>query len=82
MNGNRNDGVLTEIYRSFAPYSNGMRCGGGACPAVYAKDDGSFLVVGRKLTAEEKASLPMDAIEDALEIPADLVQGIVKKLQG
>jgi len=81
MNGN-STGVLTEIYRSSAPYSNGLLCGGGACPAVYAKQDGSFLIVGRRLTAEEKASLPMDAIEDALEVPADLLQGIVKKLQG
>ena len=43
---------------------------------------GQFSAVDNLLTAEEKASLPMDAIEDALEVPADLLQGIVKKLQG
>jgi hypothetical protein len=70
------------IHKSDAAYSNGLRCGGGACPAVYATDQGTFFVVGRRLSAQEKASLAIDAIEDALEVPADLLQAISSKLRG
>jgi hypothetical protein len=80
MNESSMRGVVTEVYRSSAPYSGGLRCGGGGCPAVYETEQGTFFIVGRRLTAEEKAKLPMDAIEDALEVPADLLQGVLKKL--
>jgi hypothetical protein len=57
-----NVGALKEVFRTNAPYSGGRTCGGGGCPAIYETDDGVFLIVGRKLTAEEKMGLSMDAI--------------------
>ena len=69
------------VYKSEAPYGNGMRCGGGACPAVYETPQGTFFVVGRRLSATEKADLAIDAIEDALEVPADLLHGLMDKLR-
>jgi hypothetical protein len=73
--------VVREIHKSHAPYSGGLQCGGGGCPAVYETDQGTYLVVGRRLSAEEKASLSMDAIEDALEVPGELLASLVQKLQ-
>ena len=73
--------VVKEIHRSNAPYSHGRRCVGGGCPAVYETDQGTYLVVGRRLSAEEKAKVSIDAIEDALEVPAELLASLVKKLQ-
>jgi len=73
--------VVREIHKSHAPYSGGVRCGGGGCPAVYETDQGTYLVVGRRLSAEEKAKLSMDAIEDALEVPGELVESLVRKLK-
>ena len=73
--------VVREIHKSHAPYSGGIQCGGGGCPAVYETDQGTYLVVGRRLSAEEKAKLSMDAIEDALEVPGELVQSLAKKLK-
>jgi hypothetical protein len=48
---------------------------------VYETDQGTYLVVGRRLSAEEKATLSMDAIEDALEVPGELLASLVRKLQ-
>jgi hypothetical protein len=72
--------VSKLVQKSDAPYSNGLRCGGGGCPALYETSVGTYFVVGRRLTAEEKANLSIDAIEDALEVPADLVRSIAQKL--
>jgi hypothetical protein len=47
---------------------------------VYETDKGTFFIVGRRLTAEEKAKLAMDSIEDALEVPAELLRGLMDKL--
>jgi len=80
MNESSIPGIVRQVYRSSAPYSGGLRCGGGGCPAVFETKEGTFLIVGRRLTPEEKAALPMDAIEDALEVPADLLQGVLNKL--
>jgi len=73
--------TVREIHKSHAPYSGGHQCGGGGCPAVYETDQGTYLVVGRRLSAEEKASLSMDVIEDALEVPGELLASLVQKLQ-
>jgi hypothetical protein len=70
--------VAKLVYKSDAAYGNGMRCGGGGCPSVYATDVGTYLIVGRRLAAEEKANLAMDSIEDALEVPADLLKEFSK----
>lgn len=68
------------VHVSKAPYSGGIACGGGGCPAVYATPHGTFVVIGRKLSAAEKTGLPMDGIEDALEIPGELLAAVVPKL--
>jgi len=81
MNGNSAIQIVREIHKSHAPYSGGHQCGGGGCPAVYETDQGTYLVVGRRLSAEEKATLSMDAIEDALEVPGELLASLVRKLQ-
>jgi hypothetical protein len=74
--------VVRRVHVSDSPYGNGMRCGGGGCPAVFETDKGTFLVVGRRLSSGEKAELPMDRIEDALEIPRDLLLEAAARLSG
>lgn len=73
--------VIRRVHVSDAAYSNGMRCGGGSCPAVFETDKGTFFVVGRRLSADERAQLPIDPIEDALEVPAELLEGCLRKLE-
>jgi len=73
--------VVRKVYKSDASYSNGLRCGTGGCPAIYETDQGAYLVVGRRLSAAEKSELSMDSIEDALEIPRDLLEGMMKELR-
>lgn len=81
MDGNAIPRVIRKLHQSDAPYSNGVRCETGGCPAVYETDQGTYLVVGRRLNTVEKAGLSMDTIEDALEIPGELLQGLLKKLK-
>jgi hypothetical protein len=81
MNSGSTFKVVREIHKSHAPYSGGIQCGGGGCPAVYETDQGTYLVVGRRLSDAEKANLSMDAIEDALEVPGELLASLVQKLQ-
>jgi hypothetical protein len=81
MNSNAMPRVIGKLYQSNAPYSNGLLCETGGCPAVYETDQGTYLVVGRRLNAAEKAGLSIDSIEDALEIPSELLEGLMKKLK-
>jgi len=81
MEGNVVPNVLRKVYKSDAPYSGGLLCGGGGCPAVYETDQGTYFVVGRRLSATEKAKLSIDSIEDALEVPADLLVALADKLR-
>jgi len=74
--------VVRRVHVSDSPYGNGMRCGGGGCPAVFETEQGTFLIVGRRLSPGEKAELPMDRIEDALEIPRDLLLEAAARLLG
>lgn len=73
--------VTERLVVSHAAYGNGQRCVGGGCPAVFTTDQGTFFIVGRRLNAEEKAGLPMDGIEDALEIPRELLLELAAKLR-
>lgn len=73
--------VDERLVVSHAAYGNGQRCVGGGCPAVFTTDQNTFFVVGRRLTAAEKAGLPMDGIEDALEVPRELLLELVAKLK-
>ncbi len=75
-----NPKVTERLVVSHAPYSGGRRCLGGGCPAIFKNDQGTYFVVGRRLSAEEKAGLPMDAIEDALEVPRELLVDLLGKL--
>ena len=64
---------LTLVRVSHAPYGTGQACDGGGCPAVYETSRGTYVIIGRRLCAEEKAGLPMSEIEDALEVPRELL---------
>jgi hypothetical protein len=81
MEGKLIPSVLRKVFKSDAPYSGGLHCGGGGCPAVYETDQGTYFVVGRRLSKEEKAKLSIDSIEDALEVPADLLLALTEKLR-
>jgi len=70
------------IHVSRSAYSNGLLCSGGGCPAIYSGIAGSFVVVGRKLSAAEKVGLAIDPAEDALEVPGDLLRDAAPKLNG
>jgi len=71
---------LKLIHVSHAPYGNGQLCDGGNCPALYETKHGTYVIIGRRLSEEEKRDLPMDRIEDALEIPKDLLIESAHKL--
>ena len=77
MNGESSELAVREVVTSHAAYSRGVRCAGGGCPAVYQREDGAFFIIGRRLADDEKAGLPMDAIEDAVEVPAELLAMLV-----
>lgn len=70
-----------QLVVSNAAYGNGQRCVGGGCPAVFATDKNTFFVVGRRLSTEEKKGLSMDGIEDALEVPRELLLELAAKLR-
>jgi chloramphenicol 3-O-phosphotransferase len=73
---------LRLVHVSHAAYGNGVACAGGGCPAIYATPQGSYVIIGRRLSTEEKAGLPMDIIEDALEVPRELLVDASPKLVG
>jgi len=53
-------------------------CQGGACPAVYETDRGTYLIVGNRVRPEER--LLSDKIaphETMIEVPAGLIREIV-----
>jgi chloramphenicol 3-O-phosphotransferase len=70
------------VHVSHAAYGNGVACNGGGCPAIYATPQGSYVIIGRRLSNQEKAGLPMDVIEDALEVPRELLMDAGPKLIG
>ena len=68
------------IHVSHAPYGPGQQCDGGGCPAVYETSRGTYVIIGRRMSASEKEGLPMDGIEDALEVPRELLRESAAKL--
>lgn len=60
--------------------SAGNACNGGSCPSVYETTDGTYVIIGRRMSAEEKAGLPMAGGEDALEVPRELLKESAPKL--
>lgn len=50
----------------------------GNCPAIYATEDGRYVIQGWKVDADTRAQLRDLALnEDAVVIPADVIAGIV-----
>lgn len=50
----------------------------GNCPAIYSRPDGTYVIQGWKIAADERAQLrDLAANEDAVVIPADVIAGIV-----
>ena len=68
------------IHVSHAPYSRKLQCDGGGCPAVYETSRGTYVIIGRRMSASEKEGLPMAGIEDALEVPRELLRESTAKL--
>ena len=49
-------------------------CGVGPCPAIFATDRGTYVIVGKRLTQEQIRELLPDKVaphEDAVEISKD-----------
>ena len=70
----------TLVHVSHAPYAPGLTCDGGSCPAVYETNRGTYVIIGRRMTASEKDGLPIAGIEDALEVPRELLRESASKL--
>lgn len=52
--------------------------GTGNCPALYRADNGNYVVQGRRLSAATRAKLrDLADYEDAVEVPADVIAGIL-----
>lgn len=52
--------------------------GTGNCPALYRADNGNYVVQGRRRDAATRAMLrDLAEHEDAVEVPADVIAGIV-----
>lgn len=52
--------------------------GGGNCPAIYKAENGNYVIQGWKLDAATAAQLrDLGDNETAVEIPADVIVGIV-----
>lgn len=71
---------LTLVHVSHAPYGPGLRCDGGSCPALYETNRGTYVIIGKRMSMAEKEGLPMDGIEDALEVPRELLRESAEKL--
>jgi hypothetical protein len=51
---------------------------GGNCPALYQTDRGTYVVQGWQLDDETRAKLrDLGADESAVEVPADVIAGII-----
>lgn len=57
--------------------------GGGNCPALYRAENGNYVVQGWRIDAVTKANLrDLADNETAVEVPADVIAGIVAGLHG
>lgn len=55
-------------------------CGGGRCPRVFQRDDGSWVVQGLNAAPETIESLNPVAGEGVVELPKSVVAELVAKL--
>ncbi len=55
-----------------------MRCMFQMCPAIYDTDQGTYIIVGRKLKErlKEIPRLKVGPEEEAIEVPKDLLKGL------
>jgi hypothetical protein len=55
-----------------------MNCGIGACPAIFETRHGTYVLIGKRLSAEEAEELRARTAVDevAIEIPQELVSKI------
>lgn len=60
------------------------RCGceNGNCPQIYSASDGSIVVQGYRLSAEERKCLPqaLPPGEDVVFVPAELLKQLVRNM--
>ena len=54
-------------------------CYSGACPSLHLTDDGSVLVQGARLRAEERPGLPVPEHEDLVRIPKTVFEDLLSQ---
>lgn len=55
--------------------------GTGNCPALYRADNGNYVVQGWRLDPATRAKLrDLADTEDAVEVPADVIAGIIAEM--
>jgi len=54
-------------------------CGGEACPSIYETDRGTYVVKGWRISDSIKKNISLTTGEDAIEIPTDIIESIIKK---
>lgn len=52
-----------------------VQCGIGACPAIFRTDQGTYVLVGKKVTNPELATR-VGKDEAAIEVPKFLLEGL------
>ena len=55
-------------------------CSSGPCPAVFKTDKNSFVVQGRLVPPDVLEQLVLAQDETAVEIPSEIVEGLLAKL--
>ena len=56
-----------------------LRCGAGPCPAVYASDRGTLVIVGKKVSKEYLNKLLPGKVapdEEGIELPKEFFPGL------
>lgn len=59
-----------------------MRCGIGACPAIFETDRDTYIVIGKQLSSEMIKQLLEEKVgtdETAIELPKGILNGILQK---
>ena len=51
---------------------------GGCCPSIYENENGDYIIQGISLDDEIKKNLKLGKNEDAILVPADLIDELIK----
>ena len=73
----RGDSVNVMKVKDVSPEA--FFCFIGACPAIFETDRGTYLVIGKKVVTQDRASLPLGRVsadEEVIEIPKALLTGL------